>query len=122
MASFTVAAFGMIGVPPLAGFVSKWYLAVGALDAGGVWVLPVLVGSSVLNAAYFLPILYRAWFKEADRAFPAPDRPSGREIGWYLLLPPLFTAVCTVLFGVFAGAPYSPLAWAKLIAGREYGP
>jgi formate hydrogenlyase subunit 3/multisubunit Na+/H+ antiporter MnhD subunit len=48
----------MIGLPPVAGFVTKWYLGVGALEAGMYWVLAVLVASSLLNAAYFLPILY----------------------------------------------------------------
>jgi len=62
MTAFTIGAFGMIGLPPLAGFVSKWYLGLGALDAGQEWVILILMGSSVLNAAYFLPILYAAWF------------------------------------------------------------
>jgi multicomponent Na+:H+ antiporter subunit D len=39
-----------------------------------------------------------------------------------LLLPPLLTAAMVLLAGVFADSPYSPLAWAKVIAGREYGP
>ena len=67
MAAFTLGAFGMIGVPPLAGFVSKWYLATGALEAGQDWVILVLALSSLLNAAYFLPIVYRGWFKERAR-------------------------------------------------------
>ncbi|MCB1742268.1 MAG: monovalent cation/H+ antiporter subunit D family protein, partial [Gammaproteobacteria bacterium] len=46
MAAFTLAALGMIGVPPLAGFVSKWYLANGALAAEQQWVIVVLVGST----------------------------------------------------------------------------
>jgi multicomponent Na+:H+ antiporter subunit D len=92
------------------------------MAADAAWVLPVLVSSTVLNAAYFLPILYRAWFKEPDEPFPAPARPSGREVGLSLLVPPLFTALCTVLFGIFAGSTFSPLAWARLIAAREYGP
>ena len=54
----------MIGVPPTAGFVTKWYLGLGALESGDAWVIGVLVASSLLNAAYFLPILYAAWFRE----------------------------------------------------------
>ncbi|MEO1017314.1 MAG: proton-conducting transporter membrane subunit, partial [Pseudomonadota bacterium] len=57
--AFSVGALGMIGLPPIAGFVSKWYLGLGALDAGQPWVIAVLVSSSLLNAAYFLPVLYR---------------------------------------------------------------
>ncbi|MFN7141734.1 MAG: complex I subunit 5 family protein, partial [Limisphaerales bacterium] len=56
MGAFTIAAFGMIGIPPVAGFISKWYLALGGMHSGNVWVVPVLLVSSVLNAAYFLPI------------------------------------------------------------------
>ncbi len=119
--AFTIGALGMIGLPPVAGFVSKWYLGLGALEAGaGVWVLPVLVASSLLNAAYFLPILYRAWFKT-----PAPQSltaiPGGRwETSPSLLWPPLFTAALALAAGLFAAAPYSPLEWAQLIAEREY--
>ncbi len=53
--AFTLGALGMIGVPPMAGFISKWYLGRGALAADMDWVLWVLVASSLLNAAYFLP-------------------------------------------------------------------
>lgn len=61
--AFTVGALGMIGLPPVAGFVSKWYLGMGAVEANMPWVIGVLVASSLLNSAYFLPILYRLWFR-----------------------------------------------------------
>ena len=53
MAAFTVGALGMIGVPPIAGFVSKWYLGTGSVAAGADWVIVVLGASSLLNAMYF---------------------------------------------------------------------
>jgi multicomponent Na+:H+ antiporter subunit D len=120
MAAFTIAALGMIGLPPLAGFVSKWYLAVGAIDAGEPWVLGVLVISSLLNAAYFLPLLYDTWFREPV----APFRPRrGRaEVGLLLLLPTLATAALSIAVGVAAATSFSPLGWAKLIAEREFQP
>ncbi len=62
MTAFTIAVLGMIGIPPIAGFVSKWYLGVGAIETGNAWVIAILAGSSVLNAIYFLPLVYRAWF------------------------------------------------------------
>jgi multicomponent Na+:H+ antiporter subunit D len=113
----------MIGIPPVAGFVSKWYLGLGAVEAGAAaWVLPVLVASSLLNAAYFLPILYRAWFKASPAAWPAAHEPSGRlETAGALLWPPVVTATLALAAGLFAAAPYSPLEWAELIAAREYG-
>jgi multicomponent Na+:H+ antiporter subunit D len=121
--AFTIAALGMIGVPPVAGFVSKWYLGLGALEAGmAAWVMPVLITSSVLNAAYFLPVLYRAWFREPGPAWPAEHIPAARfETSAALLWPPVVTAMLALAAGLFAAAPYSPLEWATLIAHREYG-
>ena len=121
-ASFTVGALGMIGVPPLAGYVSKFYLQKGAVAAGEDWVLLVLGASSLLNAAYFLPILYRAWFLSPSAPWPR-ERDFGRwETNWMLLLPPLFTGALVLLAGLLAEAPFSPLAWARIISAREYGP
>jgi multicomponent Na+:H+ antiporter subunit D len=120
--AFTIGAFGMIGVPPLAGFISKWYLGLGALEAGMPWVLAVLAVSSLLNAAYFLPILHRAWFRASPEAWPGEHIPVRR--GWetspLLLLPPLVTAAATLAVGLFAATAFSPLDWATLIADREY--
>lgn len=120
MAAFTIGAFGMIGAPPIAGFVTKWYLGLGALGAGQGWVVFVLAASSLLNAAYFLPILHAAWFRE-----PPPDWPEARDFGhketaWALLIPPLLTAAMALGAGLLASLPFSPLAWVKLIAGREF--
>ncbi len=121
MAAFTIAALGMIGVPPVAGFVSKWYLGVGALNAGETWVLAVLATSSALNAAYFLPILYRAWFKEPRGAWEERLAPGRFETHWMLLTPPLVTAAFALALGLFANMDGSALEWARLIAVREYG-
>ncbi|KAA6187057.1 monovalent cation/H+ antiporter subunit D family protein [Thiohalocapsa marina] len=120
--AFTVGALGMIGVPPVAGFVSKWYLGLGAADSGANWVLIVLVASSLLNAAYFLPILFRAWFRAEPGAWPKEHARRGRlETAGALLWPPVITAVLALTAGLFAAAPFSPLEWAALIAEREYG-
>jgi len=120
MAAFTIGAFGMIGAPPIAGFISKWYLGVGALEAGQSWVILVLVGSSLLNAMYFLPILHRAWFREPPDQWPADHQFGRKETAWALLLPPVATAVFALGVGLFASLAFSPLGWAKLIAAREF--
>lgn len=121
MAAFSIAALGMIGVPPLAGFVSKWYLGWGAADAGAYWAIAVLGASSLLNAAYFLPILYRAWFKPQLRPWPHEHPPHGRlEVSAWLLIPPLATAALVVLTGLFAGHAFSPLSWVQRLAFSEY--
>ncbi|WP_027859546.1 complex I subunit 5 family protein [Marinobacterium jannaschii] len=121
--AFTVGALGMIGVPPVAGFVSKWYLGLGAVEAGATdWVIPVLVISSLLNALYFLPILYRAWFRPTPSAWQADLQSRPLETKGALLWPPVITAVLALAAGLFAAAPYSPLEWVQLIAEREYRP
>jgi multicomponent Na+:H+ antiporter subunit D len=122
MAAFTIGALGMIGVPPVAGFISKWYLGIGALAAGKSWVIAVLIASSLLNAGYFLPILYRGWFREPAGPWPAEKVFGRQETHWMLLAPPLVTALLALLAGLLADAPFSPLEWARLIAEREYRP
>ncbi|MGB3480761.1 MAG: proton-conducting transporter membrane subunit [Mycobacterium sp.] len=118
-AAFTIAVLGMIGIPPLAGFLSKWYLASGAVASGQLWVLAVLVTSSLLNAAYFFPIVYRMWWKPSDREELAPV--VGLEASALLVVPIAVTAVLTIGIGVFAGWMYSPLELARLITEGIYG-
>ncbi len=120
MAAFTIGTFGMIGAPPLAGFISKWYLGVGALDGGQGWVVFILAGSSLLNAGYFLPILYAAWFKAPPDSWPAERSFGRRETAWALLAPPVVTALLTLAAGLLASAPFSPLQWAHFITTLEY--
>lgn len=120
MAAFTLAALGMIGVPPVAGFISKWYLGLGGLAAGQYWIIGVLVVSTLLNASYFLPILYAVWFQRQEQPWHH-ERHFGRwETGWMLLLPPILTALLSLGFGLFADAPFSALEWVRLITAREY--
>ncbi len=121
-AAFSIGALGMIGLPPLAGYVSKSYLQKGAAAAGEEWVALVLGASSLLNAAYFLPILYRAYFRPPPEQWPAEQKSGKWEAHWMLLLPMVVTAALVVLVGVFAESPFSPLTWAKLIMRREYAP
>jgi multicomponent Na+:H+ antiporter subunit D len=122
MAAFTLCAFGMIGTPPMAGFITKWYIGVGAIEAGASWVVWVLIASSLLNAAYFLPILRTVWFDDPVGDWPQ-ERIFGRaETSLMLLLPTLFTAAAALAVGLFASMPYSPLEWARLIATRQYTP
>jgi len=70
MAAFSMGVLSMIGVPPLSGFVTKWYLAFGAIEADYLAILGVLLISTLLNAGYFLPILYKAFFE----APPPPQK------------------------------------------------
>ena len=120
--AFSVGAFGMIGLYPFAGYISKAYLKEGAVLAGEDWVTWVLLASSVLNAAYFLPILFRAWILKPPKEWPE-ERSFGRwETHWMLLIPPVVTAILVIHAGLFAETGFTPLAWVKLIAARESGP
>ncbi len=120
--AFSIAALGMMGAPLTAGAVSKAWLTEGAQAAGMDWAIWVLWTSSLLNAAYFLPILWRAWRRAPPAAWPDEHIPvrGRRETAWLLLLPPLFTAAAVLVAGLYAGESWSPLAWAQLIADREY--
>ncbi|MBX3176369.1 MAG: monovalent cation/H+ antiporter subunit D family protein [Candidatus Hydrogenedentes bacterium] len=121
MTAFTVAALGMIGMPPFAGFVTKWYLAQGALSAGQDWVILVLITSAILNAAYFLPILYTAWFEKPLAHASHEDRGAHRfECPLSLLAPPCITAALAIAAGLFAGMEWSPLDWANFVMELEY--
>ncbi|MDP3842292.1 MAG: proton-conducting transporter membrane subunit [Oxalobacteraceae bacterium] len=121
-AAFSIGALGMIGVPLTAGYVSKAWLLQGADAAGAAWAGWVLTTSSLLNAAYFLPILYRAWLKPASVPWPHERiaRRGWRETATLLLFPPLISAIAVVAAGVLADHAWSPLSWAKLIAARQY--
>ncbi len=98
-AAFAVGALSMIGLPPFAGFVSKWYMVAGALQAQHWAALGVIVASTLLNAGYFLPILYRAFFH------PVGDsRPHG-EAPWTMVAALVTTAALTVLMFFWAELP-----------------
>jgi len=93
MAAFSIGSMNMIGVPLFAGFISKWYLALGSIEANDIFLLLVLFVSTLLNACYFLPIVYSAYFKK----LPAGEVAEVKEAPIYMVVPLLITAVGTVL-------------------------
>jgi multicomponent Na+:H+ antiporter subunit D len=96
MAAFTLATVSLVGIPPASGFVSKWYLAVGSMERGSVWTLAVLLISSLLSAAYLIPIVYRAYFEE----LPDAAEHSVVEVPW-MVVPLVLTALASVLLGLY---------------------
>ncbi len=106
-ACFTVASLGLVGVPPFAGFLSKWYLATGvlALDIPVIsWLVPaVLLASALLTAAYLLSISIKAFFpkKEALEALNRAE-PVCTEAPLQMLILMLALAALVCILGIFA--------------------
>jgi multicomponent Na+:H+ antiporter subunit D len=98
MAAFSVAALSMIGLPPTAGFFSKWYLALGTVEAGQWPLLAALLVSTLLNAVYFVRVFEQVYLK------PGPEGASGRvaagEAPPSMLTPTLVFAVLLLVLGV----------------------
>jgi multicomponent Na+:H+ antiporter subunit D len=113
MVCFTIAALAMIGTPLTVGFISKWLIGVGALEAGSPGYIIVLLASTLLGAIYFLPIIYQAFFER-------PDGEEGRQFHFLkneasrtLLAPVIILAFVIIAGGVLIklpGFPYSELS------------
>jgi multicomponent Na+:H+ antiporter subunit D len=96
--AFALASLSMIGVPPVCGFVSKWYLINGAMDAGQVALLIALLGSTILNAGYFGPIIYRAFFMPAAKGVNLEEY---SEPPLAMVAPLFLTAIISVVLGLY---------------------
>jgi len=97
-AAFSIGALSMIGVPPTAGFVSKWYILAGAFEADNLVAVFTIIASTALNAAYFLPILYLAWFERENSGAPEHG-----EAPLAAVLALCVTALLTLAFFLFNG-------------------
>ncbi len=103
MGAFAVGALSMIGLPPTAGFLSKWYLLLGALETEHMVAVAVILASTLLNAAYFLPIVYQAFFR-AETAAVGGDAPDHGEAPAFVVVALVATAALTVALFFFPGA------------------
>jgi multicomponent Na+:H+ antiporter subunit D len=108
--AFAVASLSMIGAPPVAGFVSKWYLLVGAMEAHQVGILLILIGSTVLNVGYFAPVTYTAFFGK---------KPEGAAVGikeapLSMLIPILIAVTISVIIGIY---PNFMMQFVKAVTG-----
>ena len=95
MAAFAIASLSLIGIPPSSGFISKWYLTVGSVDRGSLWVFGVLLTSSLLTAAYLGPVVYKAYFE-----VPVAAEDNVREIPW-IVIPLVLTAAASLGLGAY---------------------
>ncbi|MGZ8478262.1 MAG: proton-conducting transporter transmembrane domain-containing protein [Candidatus Binatia bacterium] len=96
MAAFTIAALSMIGVPPAAGFFSKWYLMLGALELANPWFVTVILLSSLLSAVYFFRVLENIYVKTTTM----PGAKVGAEAPPAMLAPTLITAAAVLVLGL----------------------
>ncbi|MBD3331851.1 monovalent cation/H+ antiporter subunit D family protein [candidate division GN15 bacterium] len=96
MSMFAIGALGLAGVPPINGFVSKLFLCLGALQADQLIMLGILLVSGLLNAAYFFPIIYRAFLRKGDS-----NAARFKEASLSMVVPICIVGVLSVLLGFF---------------------
>src|SRR5215471_12918803 len=96
--AFALASLSMIGAPPVAGFVTKWYLVNGAFEAGSVGIILVLLLSTLLNSAYFAPVVYQAFFGKRSEADAKHEYGEAHPA---MVIPLTITAAISVLIGLY---------------------
>ena len=109
MAAFTVGALGMSGIPPVCGFISKWYLGLGTLEAHSLGLLAVLMISSLLDIVYFFPIIYTAFFGKPEgwtEGGKEPKKAVIKEASIFMLIPLTLTAIFSIIFCLFPDTFY----------------
>lgn len=104
--AFCIASFSIIGLPPLGGAWSKWFLVTGAVDAGQPWMAAVFMLSSLLSIGYLMPIVARGFFR------PLPDGSEDgiKEAPLLMLLPICATALACLVIFFYADGAYRLLA------------
>jgi len=109
--AFGIASLSMIGAPPVGGFISKWNLLVGSVQAHQMGILILLLVSTLLNAAYFLPITYRAFFGKR----PVDEPYTGiKEAPLSMLIPILIACFISVILGIY---PNFMMHFVKVVTG-----
>ncbi|MEX0662032.1 MAG: monovalent cation/H+ antiporter subunit D family protein [Balneolaceae bacterium] len=114
MAAFTIGSMGLAGIPPLNGFVSKWYLALGSLEGDMIVPLIVLIISGLLNVGYFFPIIQRAYFRKGE------GLEKHGEASPFMVVPLFSTAILSILFGLFPNLFFSFFDLASSIAATLF--
>ena len=95
LVAFTIAGFALVGTPGTVGFVSKWYLALGAIERGSWLLVFLIVGSSLIALVYLGRVLEIVWMRE-----PAPHIAKASDPPPSMLLPILIIAAAIVYFGI----------------------
>ena len=109
--AFAIASLSMIGAPPVAGFVTKWYLLVGSMEAHQVGILLILITSTVLNVGYFAPVTYKAFFGKR----PVGEVETGiKEAPLSMLIPILIAVTVSVIIGIY---PNFMMQFVQMVTG-----
>jgi multicomponent Na+:H+ antiporter subunit D len=117
MGAFAIGAMGIAGTPPICGFISKWYLAMGSLEAKEVFFLLVLLISALMDVAYFFPIIFNSFFKS-----PKEDiNPHFDEAPMKMVVPLVITAIVSLILGIFPNAFFNFFNIASLAAAKILG-
>lgn len=98
MMAFTVAAFGMSSIPPVAGFISKWYFCLGTIQADKIAFLLVAITASILDLVYFFPIVRTAFF---DRSTQAKGKETGQPLYLFMVIPLAITGIFSIIYCLF---------------------
>ncbi|MFW2366219.1 MAG: monovalent cation/H+ antiporter subunit D family protein [Desulforhopalus sp.] len=110
-ACFGIASLSMIGAPPVAGFITKWNLLIGSVEAHQLGILLILIASTMLNAAYFAPVTYKAFFGKRPVGEPFTGI---KEAPLSMLIPIIIACTISVLIGIF---PNFMLQFVKAVTG-----
>ncbi len=109
--AFAIASLSMIGAPPVAGFVTKWSLLVGSIQAHQMGILFILIASTMLNVGYFAPVTIKAFFGKR----PEGETYQGiKEAPLSMLIPILIACTISVLLGIF---PSFMMQFVKVVTG-----
>ena len=111
MTAFTIGAIGMAGAPPVAGFISKWFLSLGTIQAGSLIFLGVILTSSLLDVIYFFPIVKTAFFEKPATGIAGDNRTPAilekqRPLYLFMVIPLAVTALFSIIFFFFPGTFY----------------
>ena len=115
MVAFTLAAVTMVGIPPFNGFISKWHLAMASLESGQMFLVAVLISSSLLNALYYFPIIVNAFFpREIEETVKSKTVWLRDEVPRSMVWSTALLAVLCVAFAFIQ--PHWPVVFASKIA------
>jgi formate hydrogenlyase subunit 3/multisubunit Na+/H+ antiporter MnhD subunit len=116
LGAFLIGAFGMAGAPPLAGFISKWHVALGAVESGHLFFLLIIFAGSILDVIYFFPVIRTAFFGKVPQAetyetdleekvdvYPGKKRviENRQTLYLFMIVPLAITAIFSILLCIF---------------------